>query len=89
VTIYVKKVFHIVCSWHYDIKQCYSNICILFRKRPGEIRVIKNTDTVEFHVSGHRIGMAPVRDIPLDDHAVITSNVILVQPCIIMLRITA
>ena len=51
----------------------------------------EGSDIIRFYRkdSGHRIGMAPVRDIPLDDHAVITSNVILVQPCIIMLRIAA
>ena len=46
----------------------------LLRKGLRETGIIKNTDTVELHICGHCISMAPVRDISLDDHAVITGN---------------
>ena len=47
----------------------------LFRKGLGETGgIIKNTDTVEFHIGSHCFRMAPVWDISLNDHAVITGN---------------
>ena len=39
-----------------------------------EIRIIKNADVVGFHICGHCISMAPVRDVSLDDHAIIAGN---------------
>lgn len=47
----------------------------LFRKGLGETGgIIKNTDTVEFHIGSHCFRMAPVWDISLNDHAVMTGN---------------
>ncbi len=47
----------------------------LFRKGRGETGgIIKNTDTVELHIGSHCFRMAPVRDVSLDNHAVIAGN---------------
>ncbi len=40
----------------------------------GEICEIKNTDVVGFEIASHAFGMAPSRDIALDDHTVISGN---------------
>ena len=39
-----------------------------------EEQVIKVVTGILLHICGHCISMAPVRDISLDDHAVITGN---------------
>ena len=51
-----------------------STLLLQFQQWLKENGIIKNTDTVELHICGHCISMAPVRDISLDDHAVITGN---------------
>ena len=52
----------------------FSILTDLFCKGLGKTGVIKNPDTIEFHIGGHSFSMAPVWDISLDDHAVITGN---------------
>lgn len=56
------------------LRNVFGILTDLFCKGLGETGGIKNTDTVELHIGGHSFRMAPVWDIPLDDHAVITGN---------------
>ena len=52
----------------------FSILTDLLCKGLGKSRVIKNADIIELHIGGHGFRMAPVWDISLDDHAVITGN---------------
>ena len=56
------------------LRNFFSILTDLFCKGLGKTGVIKNPDTIEFHIGGHSFSMAPVWDISLDDHAVITGN---------------
>ncbi len=57
------------------LRNFFSILTDLFCKGLGETGVIKNADTIELHISGHSFSMAPVWDISLDDHTVITGKI--------------
>lgn len=56
------------------LRNFFSILTDLFGKGMGETGVIKNADTIEFHIGGHSFIMAPVWDISLDDHTIIAGN---------------